>query len=47
MDLETDADKRPAAKQLMQSLLNYAGGKSFHPEHELSIEYLDQVLSFE
>ncbi len=47
MDLETEADKRPAAKQLMKSLLNYAGGNLFHPEHELSIEYLDQILSFE
>jgi hypothetical protein len=28
-------------------LLNYAGGESFQPEHELSIEYLDQILSFD
>jgi len=44
MDLETDADKRPAARQLMQSILNYAAGKKFAPTHELSLELLDKIL---
>ena len=45
MDLETDMEKRPAAKQLMQSLLNYTSGDKFSPDHELSVEFLDKILT--
>jgi len=45
MDLETDLDKRPAAKQLMQSLLSYTSGDIFLPDQELSVEFLDKILT--
>jgi hypothetical protein len=45
MDLETDLEKRPAAKQLLQSLQNYASGDKFSPDHELSVEFLDKILT--
>jgi hypothetical protein len=44
MDLETDADKRPAARQLEQSLLNYIAGDKFLPTHELSKGLLEKLL---
>jgi len=45
MDLETDAANRPAARQLMQSLLNYAAGDKFTPKYALSIELLEKLLT--
>jgi hypothetical protein len=45
MDLETDAINRPAARQLMQSLLNYTSGDKFIPSQELSVEFLDKILT--
>lgn len=44
MDLEKDAANRPAARQLMQSLLNYVASDKFVPEYELSVELLDNLL---
>ena len=45
MDLETDLEKRPAARQLLQSLLNYTSGDKFIPDQELSVELLDKILT--
>ena len=45
MDLETDAPNRPAARQLKQSLLNYTSGDKFIPSQELSVEFLDIILT--
>lgn len=36
MDLKTDLDKRPAARQLRKSLMNYMASEAFDPEIELS-----------
>jgi len=44
MDLETDADKRLAARQFEQSLLNYMASDKFLPKHELSKEILGKIL---
>jgi len=44
MDLETDSASRPAAKQLMQSLLNYVSGCQFDPKFEISVELMDRLL---
>ena len=44
MDLETDAENRPAARQLKQSLLNYAGSDKFAPTHFLSVNLLERLL---
>ena len=45
MDLETDLEKRPAARQLLQSLMNYTAGDKFSPNQELSVEFLDKILT--
>ena len=45
MDLETDADKRPAARQLRQSLLDYAAGDQFNPPFELPETLLTRLLA--
>ena len=44
IDLDTDADKRPAARQLKYSLMQYAAGDKFQPTHTLPIELLDRLL---
>jgi hypothetical protein len=44
LDLNTDLDKRPAARQLRSSLLNYAASDRFAPAHELPIELLERLL---
>jgi hypothetical protein len=46
LDLDTDLDKRPAARQLKTSLLNYAAGNQFNPTYELPIEFLERILTF-
>lgn len=40
MDLQTDLGKRPAAKQLRKSLMDYMASEAFEPETELSEESL-------
>ena len=45
MDLETDAANRPAARQLMQSLMNYVAGEKFMPKDEFSFELLEKLLA--
>ncbi len=44
MDLDTDLDRRPAARQLRQSLLHYAAGPQFNPKHDLGIDLLQKIL---
>ncbi|MCK5775496.1 MAG: hypothetical protein KAH25_04945 [Bacteroidales bacterium] len=44
IDLDTDADKRPAARQLKYSLKKYIGSDKFEPTHSLSVELLDKLL---
>ncbi|MFI5194586.1 MAG: glycoside hydrolase family 2 TIM barrel-domain containing protein, partial [Chitinophagales bacterium] len=46
LDLDTDAGNRPAARQLKNCLLNYAAGPSFNPSHELTVDFLDRILTF-
>jgi len=46
MDLDTDADKRPAARQLKSSLLRYMSSKEFSPKYELSMDFLLKILTF-
>jgi hypothetical protein len=38
MDLESDLDQRPAARQLRQSILRYMAGPHFHPAVQVSAE---------
>jgi len=45
MDLDIDAEKRPAARQLRQSLLEYASGNQFNPSHELPLALLERLLT--
>jgi hypothetical protein len=44
MDLETDLDQRPAARQLRRSLLNYMAANSFSPAQQLTVEQLETVF---
>ena len=46
LDLDTDADKRPAARQLKTSLLKYVASKDFNPEYELPESFLEKILSY-
>ncbi len=43
-DLATDLDKRPAAAQLRQSLLEYMASDRFQPRQALTLEQLDDAL---
>ena len=45
MDLDVDADKRPAARQLRRSLLDYAASDKFNPAHELPAALLTRLLA--
>ncbi len=47
LDLKTDSEKRPAARQLKTSLLNYAAGDRFNPPFELPMEFLERILTYE
>ena len=38
LDLNRDLDKRPVARQLRRSLLDYAASKNFHPATEIDLE---------
>ncbi|MBP8605731.1 MAG: discoidin domain-containing protein [Phycisphaerae bacterium] len=40
-DLESNLDRRPAARQLRRSLLDYMGGSHFNPSAEISLEQLE------
>jgi hypothetical protein len=43
-DLDTDITKRPAARQLKYSLLQYMNGSRFNPANELSVEQLNALF---
>lgn len=45
LDLDIDAQKRPAARQLKASLLNYASGAQFNPAFELPLDLLEKILT--
>ena len=40
IDIETDLNKRPVARQLRGSLLSYAASSAFDPQQKLSLEYV-------
>ena len=42
IDLATDMDRRPAARQLRHSILKYMAGPSFQPQHSISVQWLDK-----
>ena len=44
LDLSTDIESRPAARQLKSSLLKYIDSKAFNPTHELPMEFLEKIL---
>ena len=44
LDLNTDIEGRPAAKQLRSSLINYASSKQFIPTHELPVDLLEKLI---
>jgi hypothetical protein len=45
MDLETDKENRPAARQLYRSLMDYVTSDKFQPKQELSMDYLQKILA--
>lgn len=45
-DLDTDADTRPAARQLKKSLIQYASGRKFNPQDELPMALLEKILTY-
>lgn len=45
IDLDSDLAKRPAARQLRKSLLDYCAGDEFAPTHELSESLLLRLLA--
>ncbi len=44
-DLTSDLDKRPVARQMRRSLLDYMAGKQFAPESSLTIQQLDAFFA--
>jgi hypothetical protein len=44
IDLRTDLDQRPVARQMRQSLLDYMAGPAFRPKRPLRVEALDGLL---
>ncbi len=44
IDLRTDIEKRPAARQMLRSLLSYMDSGAFQPELTLQVETLDGLL---
>ncbi len=45
INLKDNLDKRPAAKQFLESLYSYIGSPQFAPQQELSIAALDKLLA--
>jgi len=45
IDLEGLADKQPAARQLLQSLCDYAGSEAFQPAHEIPAATLEKLFA--
>ena len=44
IDLKTDIDQRPVARQLKHSLLQYMASNNFNPKHKISIEQLKHFV---
>jgi hypothetical protein len=44
IDLATDLDHRPVARQMLHSLLRYTGGADFQPEHEVTLDEIASVF---
>lgn len=44
-DLHTDIEKRPVAKQLRQSVLNYAASDAFNPTHTVEMTCIENLLN--
>jgi len=44
IDLRTDLERRPAARQMLRSLLDYMDSAAFQPEWTLQVETLDGLL---
>jgi hypothetical protein len=44
MDIHSDMENRPVARQLKFSLLNYMRSKSFSPATELATKQLKQLI---
>jgi hypothetical protein len=44
IDLRTDLDKRPVARQMLRSLLNYMDSPAFKPKVRLQVEAVDGLL---
>ena len=45
MDISTDLDKRPVARQLRNSLLEYMEGAKFNPNKSISIHEMSNLLN--
>jgi hypothetical protein len=45
IDLDTDLDKRPVARQFRHSLHQYMNGVSFNPEFEMNLELLNSLFN--
>jgi hypothetical protein len=44
MDLTSDLESRPVARQLRASILNYMAGDQFEPEVKLSVDQLENLM---
>lgn len=47
VDLDTDIDKRPSARQLKYSLLTYMNSKKFNPKQEVNIDQIEPLFQKE
>ncbi len=45
VDLLSNADKRPEARQLLYSLKNYMAGSSFNPDEQVNLENLKSLFN--
>lgn len=45
VDLTHNLDKRPAARQLLYSLIKYMKGKDFSPKYNLTPEEINTLVS--
>jgi hypothetical protein len=44
IDLRSDLDNRPVARQMLYSLKNYMNSKSFSPKHQLAVEDIKNMM---
>ena len=45
IDLQSDMDNRPEARQLLRSLIGYMGPSDFEPKQELGVGWLDKLFA--